>query len=120
VSQKRRRRPAQGGQGAAKATPPAKKTSGGGRKPTARQRRPGGADFWGRPSAEPSAGRIKPTPDPGALPRSLGDPPIGHDPTVAAGHLAVIYEEAVRAATALAAANGLLDDEDGDGAGEAG
>jgi hypothetical protein len=120
MSQKRRRRPAQGaqgGQGAAKATPPAKKTSGGGRKASARQRRPGGADFWGRPSAEPSAGRIKPTPDPGALPRSLGDPPIGHDPTVAAGHLAVIYEEAVRAATALAAANGLLDDEDGDGGG---
>jgi hypothetical protein len=116
MSQKRRRRPDKGGGakgGAAKASPPAK-TSGGGRKPPTRHR-PGGADFWGRAGAEPSAGRIRPTTDPGALPRSLGDPPIGHDPTVAAGHLAVIYEEAVRAATALAAANGLLEDESEDG-----
>jgi hypothetical protein len=31
------------------------------------------------------------------------------DPAVAERHLAAVYEEAVRAATALAAANGLLD-----------
>lgn len=105
----RRRRPTKGRSGAAKATPPAK-SSGGGRNPPAR-RRPTGADFWGRPGGEPSGGSIRPTPDPGAVPRSLGDPPLGPNPSAAAGHLAVIYEEAVRAATALAAANGLLDDE---------
>jgi hypothetical protein len=55
--------------------------------------------------------RIRPTPDPGALPRSLGDPPLTPD-TAAAHHVAVVYEEAVRAATALAAANGLLDLDD--------
>jgi hypothetical protein len=122
MSSNRRRRPAKGG--AAKASPPAKttgggaKTSGGGGKgsgggaKTSARRRPSGADFWGRPGGEPSAGRIRPTPDPGAVPRSLGDPPLGPNPAAAAGHLAVIYEEAVRAATALAAANGLLDDED--------
>jgi hypothetical protein len=74
--------------------------------------------FWG---AEPDADggeagaselqveRIRPTLDPAALPRSLGDPPLTPD-TAAAHHVAVVYEEAVRAATALAAANGLLDD----------
>jgi hypothetical protein len=56
--------------------------------------------------------KIRPTGDPAALPRSLGDPPLGPNPAAAAHHLAVIYEEAVRAGTALAAASGLLDDED--------
>jgi hypothetical protein len=41
----------------------------------------------------------------------LGDPPLGPNPAAAAHHLAVIYEEAVRAGTALAAASGLLEDE---------
>lgn len=68
--------------------------------------------FWGSATEEPEApDRIRPTPDPGALPRSLGDPPLTPD-TAAAQHVAVVYEEAVRAATALAAANGLLDVED--------
>jgi hypothetical protein len=41
--------------------------------------------------------------------RSLGDPPLGPNPATAAHHLTAIYEEAVRAATALAAANGILE-----------
>jgi hypothetical protein len=116
MSSNRRRRPAKGG--AAKASPPARgsgggaKGSGGGGRGASARRRPSGADFWGRPGEEPSAGSIRPTPDPGAVPRSLGDPPLGPNPAAAAGPLAVIYEEAVRAATALAAANGLLDDEE--------
>ena len=72
--------------------------------------------FWGPapgtddPEAdELQVERIRPTLDPAALPRSLGDPPLTPD-TAAAHHVAVVYEEAVRAATALAAANGLLDD----------
>lgn len=52
---------------------------------------------------------IRPTRDPAAVPRSLGDPPLSPD-TAAQHHLAVVYEEAVRTATALAAANGLLAD----------
>jgi hypothetical protein len=58
-------------------------------------------------SSEPST-EIRPTPDPGAVPRSLGDPPLTARPGVAEAHLVAVYEEAVRAATALAAANGIL------------
>ena len=68
--------------------------------------------FWGTddyPSAP--AAKIRPTPDPGALHRSLGNPPLAVSPATARRHLDAVYEEAVRAATALAAANGLLDTE---------
>jgi hypothetical protein len=66
--------------------------------------------FWGPEAADEAAAvqRIRPTPEPAALPRSLGDPPLTPD-TAAAHHVAVVYEEAVRAATALAAANSLLE-----------
>ena len=66
--------------------------------------------FWGRPGEEPKpVEAIRPTPDPSAVPRSLGDPPLAGGAATAQHHLAVVYQEAVRAATALAAANGLLD-----------
>ena len=75
-----------------------------------RRRRSGGADFWGRPSEGPPSDRmVRPTIDPGAVVRSLGDPPLGPNPATAAHHLTAIYEEAVKAATALAAVNGILD-----------
>jgi hypothetical protein len=78
----------------------------------ANRRRTGGADFWGRASEGPPSDRkVRPTIDPGAVVRSLGDPPLGPNPATAAHHLTAIYEEAVRAATALAAANGLLEDD---------
>ncbi len=97
----RRRRPKQGSQPAG----PSKGRASSGR-------RTSDADFWGRPPESPPAvTRIRATADPAALPRSLGDPPLGPNPAAAAHHLAVIYEEAVRAGTALAAASGLLDDE---------
>ena len=74
------------------------------------RRRTGGADFWGRPSDGPPTDRkVRPTVDPGAVVRSLGDPPLGPNPATAAHHLTAIYEEAVKAATALAAANGILE-----------
>lgn len=93
-------------------------------RPRPAPRRPSAADFWGGapgPEADGDGGggregallRIDPTPDPGALPRSLGDPPLGPNPAAAQAQLAAVYEEAVRAATALAAANGLLATEDG-------
>jgi len=68
--------------------------------------------FWGSDDVEPRPpGKIRPTPDPGALPRSLGNAPLAVSPATARRHLDAVYEEAVRAATALAAANGLLDAE---------
>lgn len=69
--------------------------------------------FWGRADGEAaSPPPIRPTRDPGAIPRSLGDPPLPPNPAAAQNHLAAVYEEAVRAATALLAANGLLADFD--------
>ena len=70
------------------------------------------ARFWGNnyqpaPPREP----VRPTPDPAVVARSLGAPPLAIDANVALGHLTAVYEEAVKAATALAAANGLLADE---------
>jgi hypothetical protein len=85
---------------------------GGSRSSSSGRRRSGGADFWGRPTEGPPSDRkVRPTIDPGAVVRSLGDPPLGPNPATAAHHLTAIYEEAVRAATALAAANGLLEDD---------
>jgi len=85
---------------------------GGNRSSAGGRRRTGGADFWGRPAEGPPSDRkVRPTIDPGAVVRSLGDPPLGPNPATAAHHLTAIYEEAVRAATALAAANGILEDE---------
>jgi hypothetical protein len=88
-------------------------------------RRAAEAKFWGSPVAAAHDGdsaadagapggdgrailSILPTPDPGALVRSLGPAPLAVDPGLAERHLTAVYEEAVRAATALAAANGLL------------
>jgi len=71
--------------------------------------------FWAAPGeAAAPAEPIRPTSDPAALPRSLGDPPLTPE-TAAQQALAVVYEEAVRAATALAAINGLLADGESDG-----
>jgi len=69
--------------------------------------------FWGS-QAEPSDATrsIRPTSDPAAVVRSLGPPPLAMDAAVVDRHLTAVYEEAVRAATALAAANGLLEDEE--------
>jgi len=105
-SRKRRNRTRQGPGPAQHSAP-----SGGARSASsAGRRRTGGADFWGRPADGPPTDRkVRPTVDPGAVVRSLGDPPLGPNPATAAHHLTAIYEEAVKAATALAAANGLLE-----------
>ena len=72
---------------------------------------PADARFWGRVEENAASPRkIRPTPDPGAVARSLGNPPLAVGAATARRHLDAVYEEAVRAATALAAANGLLDD----------
>jgi hypothetical protein len=68
-----------------------------------------GPSFWGRPAedAAPPAG-IRPTGTPDAVVGSLGTPPLAHNDYDTRRHLRAVCEEAVRAATALAAANGLL------------
>jgi hypothetical protein len=72
---------------------------------------PADAKFWGHTEAQSSRPEpIRPTPDPGAVARSLGNPPLAVGAATARRHLDAVYEEAVRAATALAAANGLLDE----------
>lgn len=75
------------------------------------------ARFWGSPeaAAEPAEATVQPTSDPGALVRSLGAPPLAVGAATAERHLTAVYEEAVRAATALAAASGLLAAPDDDG-----
>ena len=77
--------------------------------------------FWGQGDGpdpgsqrEPAArgvpdGPVRLPADPTALLRSLGEPPLGPNTAAAQHHLAVVYDEAVRAAIALAAANGLLE-----------
>ncbi|MGI8751971.1 MAG: hypothetical protein ACR2MN_06620 [Acidimicrobiales bacterium] len=82
-----------------------------------KRRRPGvnkkiaEAKFWGDASAVTSAEGarpVTPTPDPGALVRSLGPTPLAVDEKESTVHLTAVYGEAVRTATALVAANGLL------------
>ena len=91
---------------------PDRRSSGAGARHDGRREAPA-ADFWGRADDEAPAPAVRPTPDPAALPRSLGDPPLGSNPLAVQHHLGAVYEEAVRAAIALAAANGLLETDDG-------
>ncbi|MDQ1565710.1 MAG: hypothetical protein QOF96_590 [Actinomycetota bacterium] len=106
----RKRRSGNKGRPGGSGQPPS--SGGNARSQSQNRRRTGGADFWGRHADGPPSDRtVRPTIDPGAVVRSLGDPPLGPNPATAAHHLTAIYEEAVRAATALAAANGLLEDE---------
>lgn len=80
-----------------------------------RRRRAGGRQaaeaFWGEGYEPVPIPSVRPAADPAAVARSLGDPPLAIDGATASHSLAVVYEEAVRAATALAAATGLLEEE---------
>ena len=68
-----------------------------------------GPAFWGDEAAEAApTGGIRPTTAPDAVVSSLGSPPLAHNDYDTRRHLRAVCEEAVRAATALAAANGLL------------
>jgi hypothetical protein len=78
------------------------------RRPAA-QRRLADARFWGTEDGlEPVDAQIAPSPDAAAVVRSLGPAPLALDAGLTERHLTAVYEEVVRAATALAAANGLL------------
>jgi hypothetical protein len=97
-SQRRRRKGSGGGGGGA-----------GNQGAGAKARRP---DLW-RPVpqlADPAP--IVPAPDPTALLRSLGDPPLQGQGAVAEHYLAAVVERAAGLATALAVAAGLLAESD--------
>ncbi|MBO0730252.1 MAG: hypothetical protein J2P57_13410 [Acidimicrobiaceae bacterium] len=79
------------------------------------QRKQADTRFWGiNAPAQASedeareAVQIQPSPDPFVVARSLGPAPLALESGAVERHLTAVYEEVVRAATALAAANGLL------------
>jgi hypothetical protein len=72
--------------------------------------RPAQRDFWGYSLTPPEpVERIRPSGDPTALIRSLGDPPLRGHGTVAQHYFKAVYERSASVATALAAASDLLD-----------
>jgi hypothetical protein len=81
-----------------------------------RRRRGGGnkakrpTDLWRPVPQLSSPAPIVPVPDPTALIRSLGDPPLQGQGAVAEHYLAAVVEWAAGLATALAVAAGLLAD----------
>lgn len=101
-----------------KGTPPQKQ--GGGQASGRRQSqgRPAASETPARPSptelfavvpAPPSVERITPAEDPTAVLRSLGPPPLAGQSATALAYLAAVAERAAGLATALAAANDLLE-----------
>jgi hypothetical protein len=80
-------------------------------RPRQRRRRPvDRAAFWGVPLDDELPARIRAVDRPDAVLASLGDVPLATNPAESRAFLAEAYEAAARAAIALAAANGLLDD----------
>ncbi|MEZ5142409.1 MAG: hypothetical protein R2726_07800 [Acidimicrobiales bacterium] len=79
--------------------------------------------FWSNGVAEQSVraitGQVRPADDPTALVRSLGPAPLGRHAQAAALTFDVVYRKAAQLAIAAAVSNGVLLDEDGDGAGAA-
>lgn len=95
-----RRRPANGSRGNANAN--------GGDRAARAETRP----FWTSPPVEDEPIQIepiRPVPDPGAMVRSLGPPPLFGGGGNAEHYFAAIYDRAAMLAGALAAASGLLD-----------
>ena len=70
------------------------------------------AEFWRIPPKAAAPGRITPAPDPTALLRSLGRPPLDH--AGADRYLATVAQRAAGLATALAVAADILAETDGD------
>lgn len=65
-------------------------------------------DLWRPVPSLDEVAPIAPAPDPTALLRSLGDPPLQGQGAVAGHYLAAVVEEAARVATAIAAVSGVL------------
>jgi len=69
-------------------------------------------DLWRPVPQLPSPEPIRPTSDPGAVLRSLGDPPLQGQGAVAEHYIAAVAERAASMAGALAATAGLLAEPD--------
>jgi len=68
-----------------------------------------GVKFWGREAALDPARPVAPSPDPTAMVRSLGPPPLGVLAGPGEHYLSAAYDKAAGVAVALAAAGDLLD-----------
>jgi hypothetical protein len=80
----------------------------------ARRRPSTGRDFWGNAAVEEEpVVAIRPIDDPAAIVMSLGRPPLRGHEIAAERYFQAVYDKAVALATALAAANGLLESADG-------
>ena len=90
---------------------PNQQPQGQGRRKQGRGRRPKhkGVDIWRPVPILPDPEPIRPSNDPTAVLRSLGDPPLPGQGAVAEHYLAAVVERAAVLATALAASAGLLD-----------
>jgi hypothetical protein len=89
------------------------------RKKNHRRRKGGGGkaqtfDLWQPVPALPDPEPIEPAADPRMLIRSLGDPPLAGQGVVAEHYLGAVVDRAAGLATALAAAAGLLADQNPD------
>jgi hypothetical protein len=80
-----------------------------------RSQKPKAVDLWRPVPQLPAPEPITTAPDPAALLRSLGDPPLQGQATVGAHYLFAVAERAAGLATALAAAADLLAPDDDDG-----
>jgi hypothetical protein len=70
-------------------------------------------NFWGDVEKLPLAeDKIRITPEPDALSRSLGRPPIPGSETIAEHYFAAVYDRAVALAGVLAAAGGMVEADD--------
>jgi hypothetical protein len=94
------------------------KRSGSGRRQGKRRRKPQKStavkpeDYWGDPAKLPtSETHARITPDPAAVVRSLGRPPLSGHYNVAEHYFTAVYERSVNLASALAAAGDLLEDD---------
>ena len=83
-----------------------RKQGGGGNR--GRRPKPKGIDIWRPVPVLPDPAPIRPSNDPTAVLRSLGDPPLPGQGAVAEHYLAAVVERAAGLATALAASAGLL------------
>ena len=73
------------------------------------QRPQGGKGFWGDAGALPAARKdVRITEDPSAVARSLGPPPLPGHERIAEHYFTAVYDRAVTLAGALAAAGGLM------------
>lgn len=95
------------------------KGGGGGRgqKRSGKRRRKGTAkanrDFWGDPTKLPSEPeRVRISTEPAAVVQSLGPPPLAGQEQAASHYFEAVYTRAVMMAGALAAASGLIEEDD--------